>query len=178
MAVADFDGDGRVDVVVGCSGSGTLNFFRNTSTPGTISFAPVVVNPAANVGQVIVSDLNADQLPDLLLNNNGSVVFLQNASSPGTISLFAIGSITRAIRGVGRLATKAALPLAVGMTAYDAYKGFTADPNASMSERFSNAGSSAIDTNLFEMEIFNRALSVQEIQKLYQSSLRALTATL
>lgn len=101
MAVADFDGDGRVDVVVGCSGSGTLNFFRNTSTPGTISFAPVVVNPAANVGQVIVSDLNADQLPDLLLNNNGSVVFLQNASSPGTISLFAIGSITRAIRGVG-----------------------------------------------------------------------------
>jgi len=48
------------------------------------------------------------------------------------------------IRGVGRLATKAALPLAVGMTAYDAYKGFTADPNASMSERFTNAGSSAL----------------------------------
>jgi hypothetical protein len=48
------------------------------------------------------------------------------------------------IRGVGRLAAKAALPLAATMTAYDAYKGFTADPNASISERFSNAGSSAL----------------------------------
>jgi hypothetical protein len=52
---------------------------------------------------------------------------------------------------VGRLAGRAAVPLAVGMTAYDAYKGFTADPNASMSERFSNAGSSALSGLTFGM---------------------------
>jgi hypothetical protein len=50
----------------------------------------------------------------------------------------------RVFKGATRLVGKAALPLAVGMTAYDAYKGFTADPNASMSERFGNAGSSAL----------------------------------
>jgi len=34
--------------------------------------------------------------------------------------------------------------LAVGMAAYDAYKGFTADSDAPLSERLKNAGSSAV----------------------------------
>ena len=54
------------------------------------------------------------------------------------------GRLGRFLKGTTRLLGKAALPLAVGMTAYDAYKGFTADPNASMSERFGNAGNSAL----------------------------------
>jgi len=57
----------------------------------------------------------------------------------------------RAASTVGRVAGRAALPLAATMTAYDAYKGFTADPNASISGRFRNAGSSALSGMTFGM---------------------------
>ena len=40
----------------------------------------------------------------------------------------------------GRVAGKLALPLAAGMAAYDGYKGFNADPNATTGQKFKNAG--------------------------------------
>ena len=53
--------------------------------------------------------------------------------------------------GATRLLGKAAVPLAVGMAGYDAYKGFTADSDADMGERFRNAGSSALSGLTFGM---------------------------
>lgn len=59
-------------------------------------------------------------------------------------------------RGVGRFASGTArlvgraLPVAsIAMGAYDAYRGFTADPTASLSDRFENAGSSALSGATF-----------------------------
>lgn len=45
-----------------------------------------------------------------------------------------------AAKFAGRLAGKAALPLAAGMAGYDAYKGFNADPNLSLGGKLMNAG--------------------------------------
>ncbi len=52
------------------------------------------------------------------------------------------------IKGV---AGKVAAPLAVGMAGYDAYKGFTADPNADISTKLSNTGKSVLSGLTFGM---------------------------
>ena len=52
--------------------------------------------------------------------------------------------VGKVLGGVGRLAGKIAAPLAIGIAAYDAYQGFNADPNASLGDKLSNAGSSAL----------------------------------
>jgi hypothetical protein len=55
------------------------------------------------------------------------------------------GFLGRALRFGGRLASKAALPLAAGMALYDGVSGFNADPNAGFGESAMNAGSSLIN---------------------------------
>jgi hypothetical protein len=52
--------------------------------------------------------------------------------------------VGRVLGGLGRIAGKVAAPLAIGITAYDAYQGFNADPNAPLGDKLSNAGSSAL----------------------------------
>lgn len=59
------------------------------------------------------------------LRSSGSAI----ARNAGTAGRFA-----------GRVLGKVALPLAVGMAAYDAYKGFNADENATTGQKFRNAG--------------------------------------
>jgi len=61
----------------------------------------------------------------------------------GRMARFGRGAMKLA-KGAGRVLGKVAAPLAVGMAAYDAYKGFTADSDAPLSERLKNAGSSAV----------------------------------
>ena len=52
------------------------------------------------------------------------------------------------LKGAGSLAKgvlgKVAAPLAIGMALFDGFKGFTADPSASLGDKFKNAGSSAL----------------------------------
>jgi hypothetical protein len=48
------------------------------------------------------------------------------------------------LRGGARALGRIAAPLAIGMSAYDAYQGFTADSDAGIGERLKNAGSSAL----------------------------------
>jgi hypothetical protein len=94
VALADYDGDGRPDIVVADAGATELSIFRNTSTPGTLSFAPRVDIAAAPRGpfQVIALDVDHDSRPDLVVSNPGAstVSILRNTSSIGSIS-FASG---------------------------------------------------------------------------------------
>ena len=70
VATGDFDGDGNPDVAVADSGGDTITLLRNTSTPGTPTFAPRITTPAGSAPRhVVVSQLNAAGNLDVLVNN-------------------------------------------------------------------------------------------------------------
>ncbi len=94
--IADLDNDGKLDVAVACAttASAFIALFRNTSTPGTISFAPVQYIAASSYsdGSLHAADIDGDGRVELLsaFNNScggASAYFsvFQNMSVPGTI---------------------------------------------------------------------------------------------
>jgi len=97
IAIADLDGDGKPDLVIGNNNINSVNapvnafaVFRNTCSIGAVSFGPPVNYYSGNAGNISVGDLNGDGKPDLMIpgfvNPNGINVY-QNTSVPGTISL-------------------------------------------------------------------------------------------
>lgn len=58
----------------------------------------------------------------------------------GGMMATAAGGAGRVLGGAARVAGRAFAPLAIGMSAYDAYKGWNADPEASTGQKFMNAG--------------------------------------
>lgn len=56
---------------------------------------------------------------------------------------------TSALKTAARVAGKAAVPVTAAMAGYDAYKGYTADPTASLAQKVKNAGSSALSGATF-----------------------------
>ncbi|WP_431215344.1 IPT/TIG domain-containing protein [Puia sp. P3] len=95
LAAGDLDGDGKTDLVASNFFAFTLGIFRNTSTPGNISFSteskttPTPMYPA----QIALSDLDGDGLPDLSLVTQGagspisdSVSIYRNTSTSGHAS--------------------------------------------------------------------------------------------
>jgi hypothetical protein len=55
-----------------------------------------------------------------------------------------MGGLSNILGPAAKIAGKLALPAAAAMSAYDAYKGFSADPTASFGGKLMNAGSSAL----------------------------------
>jgi hypothetical protein len=96
IAAADMDGDGRPDIVVGNVWDHTISIFRNTSTPGSISFAPRVDLPPMVVGQpslgdpnyIFVADLDGDGKPDILVCDwwHVQILVYQNMAVPGDLT--------------------------------------------------------------------------------------------
>ncbi|MFZ1081037.1 MAG: FG-GAP-like repeat-containing protein, partial [Candidatus Kryptoniota bacterium] len=89
ITISDLDGDGKPDLVVTNEGSNTISVYRNTSTPGSISFAPKVdFTTGPNDGSIAICDLDGDGKPDLVVTNQDSntVSVFRNTSTPGSIS--------------------------------------------------------------------------------------------
>ncbi|MFY9826890.1 MAG: FG-GAP-like repeat-containing protein [Thermoanaerobaculia bacterium] len=100
LALADLDGDGKLDILVPIGNNDILSVFRNTSTPGAISFVARRDFPTGHQPEgIAVADLDGDGRPDVLVpaSGNGSLSVLLNKSGPGAIALashadFPVGS--------------------------------------------------------------------------------------
>ena len=90
----DLDGDGKPDLMTAVGDSNTVEFYHNTSTPGSISFALQLdyLLPSGNYPiAVTAGDLDGDGKPEVILTNYGSneLFIFPNTSTPGTISFAA-----------------------------------------------------------------------------------------
>ncbi len=89
IAFADFDGDGKPDMIVAHNGSTSASVFPNTSTSGTISFGTridVAIGGAAYHG-IGVADYDGDgKLDFAILNRGGSAVSIVLNTSTSSIS--------------------------------------------------------------------------------------------
>ena len=89
VAIADVDGDGMPDAVVANTSSSTISVFRNTSTPGNVSFAPRV-DFATGLGPfvVVTGDVDGDGKLDVAVDNYDadSVSVFRNTSTAGSVS--------------------------------------------------------------------------------------------
>ncbi len=86
-AVADVDGDGDLDVLIG-EESGNLIFFENTGTASAPAFAPAIENPFGLTGVGAnatpeLADLDGDGDADVLAGNlDGDSLFFENTGTP------------------------------------------------------------------------------------------------
>lgn len=100
IAVGDIDGDGRLDIVVTNNSSNTVSLYRNTSSPGTLSFvAQISIAAGAYPSGVTLSDVNGDGLLDIIVTNthDKTISILPNKSTPGS---FAFGTLCHFRLGV------------------------------------------------------------------------------
>jgi len=113
-ALADFDGDGRLDVVSANSGTNTVSILINRGPDGTGNWlgfaAPQNFVAASGPWAVVVADLNGDQRPDVCTAASGSntVAALLNLGPNGSGQWLGLSSSQTFVVGTRPLALAAA----------------------------------------------------------------------
>jgi hypothetical protein len=145
IAIGDLNKDGKPDLAVTNFVANSVSIFRNTSVPGTISFAASTEYPTGQYPSGIsIGDLDGNTWPDIIISNDNSsfLSIFKNNAIAGSISLTSINNL---ITGVD--AKKVILTdidgdnkLDIGVT-----KGIS---GISVYRNISNAGNLAFSTNL------------------------------
>jgi len=78
IAIADFDGNGSPDIFFASEDNQTNEFYLNNSD-GTFTDASDRIPVTGTSNAVITADLNNDDLPDLIIGNNGQNAVLINS---------------------------------------------------------------------------------------------------
>jgi hypothetical protein len=89
VAIGDLDGDGKPDLAITSNQSNLVSIYRNTSTPGAISFAaPQYFSTGSAPQSAAIADLNGDGLPELIVTNyyGPSISVYKNTSTSGNIT--------------------------------------------------------------------------------------------
>ena len=91
LTTGDFDGDGKLDVAVTNQrfvAGGSINVFRNTSVPGSISFsAPISLISGDYPTQIVTGDIDGDGKTDMAVASAGAYFYVyKNTSDGATIS--------------------------------------------------------------------------------------------
>ena len=89
---ADFDGDGKQDLVIANSNSNTISIFKNAGTNGVISFLPKINYATGNYPvSIAIGDLDRDGKLDIAVvnSNSNTISVFRNISTVGTISFAA-----------------------------------------------------------------------------------------
>ncbi len=91
----DLDMDGKPDMMVANNVANTVYVYRNTSTNGSISFAsPVSLTARSGPRYLVVSDLNNDGKPEIIVSNSSDTVLsvFPNISAIGSLSTSSFGT--------------------------------------------------------------------------------------
>ena len=92
VAIADLDGDGKLDLSVSNFTPNTVSVLRNTSTSGVINTSTFATafdfNTGTGPAEVAVGDLDGDGKPELVVENQtvDSLSVFKNTSTSGTIN--------------------------------------------------------------------------------------------
>ena len=92
VAIADIDGDGKLDLVTANLNAKSVSVFRNKITGNSIDTTSFAAKVDFTVGtgpiSLAIADLNADGKPDVVALNQGTntISILQNNSTVGTIN--------------------------------------------------------------------------------------------
>jgi hypothetical protein len=83
-SLGDMDGDGKPDLLLGDLYSNNISIFKNLSTVGSISFAPVQYYSVLNHRIMAIGDLDGDHKPDIVLStgqSDGGLKVLRNKAN-------------------------------------------------------------------------------------------------
>jgi photosystem II stability/assembly factor-like uncharacterized protein len=88
IVIDDVDGDGKADIAVNLYPDVATSVFRNISEPGAIAFAPRVTYAVWGGRNMLLSDLDGDKKPELVVPQavNNQFTILKNNCTKGNIS--------------------------------------------------------------------------------------------